>query len=52
MELFEEGVERGDAGVRALASRGEDDALEIACAVGGGERPHSRGPSWMTRPVR
>lgn len=37
MELLEEGLERGDAGVRSFAPRGEDDAFEIARAVGGGE---------------
>ena len=37
MKLLQEGVERGDAGVRAFAPRGQDDAIEIARAVRDGE---------------
>ncbi len=37
VQLVEEGAERRDAGVRAFAASGEDDALQIARAVGGGE---------------
>ena len=37
LELIEEGLERGRMGARALARRGEEDALEIARAVRRGE---------------
>jgi len=37
MKLLEEAAERVDASVGAFAASGEDDAVEIACAVGGGE---------------
>ena len=37
VELLQEAAEGGDAGVRAFAASGEDDALQIARAVGRGE---------------